>query len=240
MKVLAINGSPHGKDGNTDIILQNLLLGMEQAGSEVETIYLNKLNIKPCLGCFSCWFKTPGKCVLQDDMQEILSKLNDFDLIIYATPLYIYSTTGIMKNFLDRSISLQLPFLIENKKDPGFTRHPNRFENNKIQKMFLVSSAGFPEMKYFSALVQTFKYKAQTHDMEYLGEILMPGAGAFKIPAMQDNIDRYKKDLQTAGKQLSEQGKIDDDLLTRVHRPLMKASEYRDCVNNHFRKKLGE
>ena len=60
MKVLAINGSPHMDDGNTAMILNPFLEGMKEAGADVDLFYTKKLNIGPCNGDMSCWFKNPG------------------------------------------------------------------------------------------------------------------------------------------------------------------------------------
>ncbi len=67
-KILVINGSPRRKNGLTYFYLQYLIKGIEQTGVEVEVIdiYDKKFNIEPCRGCFTCWTKTKGKCVIED------------------------------------------------------------------------------------------------------------------------------------------------------------------------------
>ena len=57
---------------------------------EIETFHLYKLNIKPCMGCFSCWTKTLGKCVINDDMQTLYPKIAAADIIIESFPLYFF------------------------------------------------------------------------------------------------------------------------------------------------------
>ena len=94
MKVLAFNGSPRGKRSNTDRILQPFLEGTKDAEVETETIYLKNLEIKPCLGCFACCTKTPGVCVQKDDMASLLEKIRHADVIVYATPLYVFTVSG--------------------------------------------------------------------------------------------------------------------------------------------------
>lgn len=98
MKVLAINGSMKAKNGCTDKILQPFLAGMQKAGAEIETIYLAEKSIKHCTGCMTCWFKTIGRCVIEDDMVEISNKMLKADLVVYGTPTYLRSTTGLMKD----------------------------------------------------------------------------------------------------------------------------------------------
>ena len=102
MKILAINGSPRGKKSNTDRILQPFLAGAREAGAETETVYLKEHKINYCLGCFNCWTVTPGVCVQKDDMAALLEKIRGVDMLIYASPLYIFNVTAQMKTFLDR------------------------------------------------------------------------------------------------------------------------------------------
>lgn len=54
MKVLAFNSSPNMGKGATASILDPFLEGMKEAGAEVEVVYVSKLNIKPCVGCYAC------------------------------------------------------------------------------------------------------------------------------------------------------------------------------------------
>ena len=91
MKILAVNGSPRGPRGNTDCVLQPFLEGAREAGAETETVYLKDKQINTCLGCFTCWTKTPGVCVHKDDMPELLDKLREADIVVHATPLYVFT-----------------------------------------------------------------------------------------------------------------------------------------------------
>ena len=89
MKVLVLNGSPKGEKSNTLNITKAFLDGFS-ADTEVEYITVKKETIKPCMGCFSCWSRTPGKCVIKDDMQKIYEKINSADIIIESFPLYFF------------------------------------------------------------------------------------------------------------------------------------------------------
>ena len=73
MKVLAINSSPRG-DGQskTELMLNHLVKGMREAGAEVEVVELRKRKVNNCIGCFTCWTKTPGVCIHKDDMTKEL------------------------------------------------------------------------------------------------------------------------------------------------------------------------
>jgi len=238
MNILAINGSPHGSLGNTDLVLQPLLKGMESAGATIETIYLDKLNIKHCIGCFNCWFKTPGKCIHNDDMPPLLEKLANADLIIYTTPLYVFSMSGLMKDFLDRLIPNVLPFF--ETTSTGLTTHPARHPRTTRQKILLVSSCGFSEEKHFAPLIQTFKHFAQEGNAEYLGEILKPAAWLLKQESMREKTAAYYNDLCTAGKQLIVQGKIDAELLGKLRQSWVSDSELRAIANKRFHSLLDD
>jgi multimeric flavodoxin WrbA len=108
MKVLAINGSPHMDEGNTAMILSPFLEGMKEAGAIVELFYVRKLKIGPCNGDMSCWFKNPGKCGQDDDMQMLLPKFKDADVIVWASPVYYAGITGPLKNLMDRQLPLHV------------------------------------------------------------------------------------------------------------------------------------
>ena len=99
MQVLGIVGSPR-LGGNTDVLVDEVLTGAREAGASVEKVILNKLDIKPCQGCNSC-YKT-GHCMHEDDMPGLLDKLVQSELWILGTPIYWWGPTAQFKTFLDR------------------------------------------------------------------------------------------------------------------------------------------
>ena len=134
MKIVAFNGSPRGKQSNTDRILQPFLDGARKAGAQTETIYLRELEINPCLGCYTCWTKTPGVCVHKDDMPPLLVKMRQADIVVYATPLYIFTVTGIMKDFMDRHIPNVQPHIVQRGEH---YLHPPRYPDPKDRRLVL-------------------------------------------------------------------------------------------------------
>jgi len=97
--VLGIVGSPR-QGGNTEILVDETLAGAEEAGAKVEKVILNKLNIKPCQACNSC-YKT-GHCVQDDDMIPLLEKMEESNIWVLGTPIYWWGPTAQFKAFLDR------------------------------------------------------------------------------------------------------------------------------------------
>ena len=93
MKILVINGSPRGERSNTLRLTRAFTRGLCAAapGSEVEELDLRCMNLHECSGCFTCWTKTPGRCVHPDDMNGALLKYVEADALIFSFPLYYFS-----------------------------------------------------------------------------------------------------------------------------------------------------
>lgn len=101
-KVLIISSSPR-KGGNSDTLCDEFMHGAEDAGHEVEKVFLKDKKINYCTGCGAC-AKT-HKCAQKDDMAELLVKLGEADVIVLASPIYFYTVCGQMKVFIDRCCS---------------------------------------------------------------------------------------------------------------------------------------
>ncbi len=137
MKVLVINGSPKGVRSNTYRLTKAFAEGMGEA--EFREAFVSKLEIKPCLGCFSCWNKTPGACVLRDDMTAVLADMLWADVILWSFPLYYFSVPGGLKNLVDRQLPMVLPFM---QADTEFGGHPTRYDMSG-KRHVVISTCGF-------------------------------------------------------------------------------------------------
>ncbi|KJJ84052.1 Multimeric flavodoxin WrbA [Candidatus Omnitrophus magneticus] len=102
MKILAILAGPR-KNQVTDNLTNNVLKGFKEQGIESEKIYLYDSNIKPCTGCMSCY--ETQKCVIKDDMELILNKMRESEIIVFASPVYFSNVTSDAKKFFDRGVS---------------------------------------------------------------------------------------------------------------------------------------
>lgn len=98
-KVLIISTSLRG-GSNSDILARECEKGAKEAGHDVELISLKGKDIKYCIGCLSC--QNTGSCILTDDVADIMSKVKEAEVIVYATPIYYYEMCGQMKTLLDR------------------------------------------------------------------------------------------------------------------------------------------
>jgi multimeric flavodoxin WrbA len=235
MKVLAINGSPHGEKGNTALILTQFLDGMKLAGAEVELLYTKKMKINPCLGEYNCWFKTPGVCSQKDDMQELVPTLMAADILVLATPLYVDGMTGPMKNLLDRAIPIGDP-VIEIRD--GHCRHIGR-KIVKEGKLVLVSNCGFWELDNFDPLVAHVKAVSSNLGREFAGALLRPHGPALK--AMMDRgmpVHDVLDAAREAGRQLVADGRMKPNTLKIVSRELLPMEMYVNIANQYAQDRL--
>ena len=134
--ILLINGSPKGKKSNTYQLATAFIEGLKQEQKEltVEEIFVNQLEMNPCLGCFSCWNKTPGECIIKDDMQEVIEKLLWADITIWSFPLYYFSVPSKLKNLIDRQLPMVLPFMEKNAKSGS---HPTRYDMSSKRNILI-------------------------------------------------------------------------------------------------------
>jgi len=114
-KILGINGASRSY-GLTYTLLRTALKGAEEEGAEIEIINLIEYDIKPCMGCLcdqqdACRYP----CLIEDDMRKLYDKVLEADGIIFSTPIYWFSPSGIMKNFIDRLTALENMIVIEGR-----------------------------------------------------------------------------------------------------------------------------
>lgn len=103
MKILVIIGSPKGK-GNTYNAVKKIEEQITKLDTAVEFEYLllKTTNLQTCKGCFQCLKKGEEYCPIKDDQKQIEDKMMNSDGVIFATPVYVYNVSWIMKNFIDR------------------------------------------------------------------------------------------------------------------------------------------
>lgn len=107
MKALFINGSPR-KQWNTAQLLQKAMEGAKDAGAEVELVnlYDRNLNYKGCMSCFACKVKggKKGVCSFKDDLQPIMEKAVEADVLVCGSPVYCSYPTANLRAFMERLI----------------------------------------------------------------------------------------------------------------------------------------
>ena len=100
MRILVINGSPR-EQGNTRKLAEAFARGAEEVGNEILFVNAAKKHIAGCQGCQYCR-SHEGKCVQRDDMQPILKALDTVDMVVFASPIYWFDITSLLKAVIDR------------------------------------------------------------------------------------------------------------------------------------------
>lgn len=98
-RVLAVVGSPR-KGGNTDILVDEILKGAEEAGAEVEKVMICDIEIAPCKACAAC--RKAGVCIQKDDWPNLLEKMEASGVWVLGTPVYWWGPSAQLKAFVDR------------------------------------------------------------------------------------------------------------------------------------------
>ncbi len=99
VKVVAFNGSPR-KGGNSQLLLEEAVRGVKEAGADATVFHLNTLNLKACQHCGQC--DNTGMCVIRDDMQAIHESIRDADRIVLASPIFFFTVSAQAKLMIDR------------------------------------------------------------------------------------------------------------------------------------------
>lgn len=99
-KNVLIISSTLRKNGNSEVLAREFAKGAEESGNNVEFISLQDKEIKFCKGCLAC--QKLGTCVIKDDSNEIVEKMEKADVIAFASPIYYYEMSGQLKTLLDR------------------------------------------------------------------------------------------------------------------------------------------
>ena len=227
MKVLALNSSPRGAgQSKTNLMLTSLVEGMQDAGAEVEVIELRRKTIKNCIGCYTCWTKTPGKCIHKDDMtDELFPKWLASDMVVYATPLYNYSMNAALKAFVERTLPSMEPFFeFQNNR----MYHPLRF---KAPAVVLLSVAGMPDEGHFKALSILMNYSTATPGRRLIAEIYRPAAEMLTNPALKDKRREVLDATFQAGRELARSHQISPATMARITQPLLDSQSFAHFAN---------
>lgn len=166
VRVLGLFGSPR-RGGNTDLLLEEMLKGAEEAGAQIERIRISGLEFSPCIECHGC--DETGECVLDDDMEMVYPKLLEPDCIILASPIFFYGVTAWTKALIDRVQSLwvrkyrlKLP-----PEDP-----------KRRRRGFFISVGATKGTRLFDGAMLTVKYFFDALGLDSAGELFFTGVEA--------------------------------------------------------------
>ena len=143
--------SPKCERSGTLVPTKAFVHGLEENGSfETEYIFIDKMNIKPCRGCLSCWGRPDGSCFIKDDdIPAIREKITNADIVIWSFPLFLFGIPGQMKVLLERIVGMCHPYMGQKlKKDASSSNiglHGLKFQKEG-QKIILLSSCAWSDI----------------------------------------------------------------------------------------------
>ncbi len=224
MKVIAFNSSPRAEGvSKTGIMLDALVEGMRQAGAEVETIALRKKKINNCIGCYTCWTRTPGVCVHKDDMTgELFPKWLEADIAVYATPLYFYTMNACLKALIERTLPFVQPFIA---RVGGRLSHPLR---HNPPKAVVLSVAGFTDPSIFDQLSGYVNFVFRNG---LVAEIYRPGAEMLPWPEYARTKESILEAVALAGREIVQSGKVSPETMERITRPVGDLDSFTAMAN---------
>jgi multimeric flavodoxin WrbA len=146
MNIVCLLGSPRAKS-NSSTAAKHFTDTAEKLGASVKTYTLNDLKYRGCQGCMACKTKL-DKCVLKDDLEEVLDSVQQADILVMASPVYYGDISSQLKGFIDRTFSYLKPDFM-NIPDPV------RFAPGK--KLVFALAQGQPE-KAFSDIFPRYDF----------------------------------------------------------------------------------
>lgn len=190
MKIFAIQGSPR-PEGHTQALLDIVMSAAEQAGASVETAILAEYHdLSGCIECFACQ-QTPDApgCVVEDEMQQVLRKVTEADVVVLATPVFCWSPSWYLKMAMDRF------YCLWKFKDAGNV-------NCLIagRKMAAVITAGGPESDGADLVQESIKRLAHFGQLEWLGSLVAANVQKHDDILKDDELVQQAKDF---GKRLA-------------------------------------
>ena len=178
-KVLGVMGSPR-RNGNTHVLVEQVLAGAMARGASSQTLWLGDLTIRECDGCHVCWAGKP--CPKQDDMNDIYPLIAEGSAIVFGTPVHWYCPTALMKGFLDRFVYFNCP---ENRK----------LVRGKAAALVVPFEEQDPQTA--SLLVAMFERSLAYLEMGLAGTLLVPGV-------TQPGEVRQQQDVMARARRLGE------------------------------------
>lgn len=217
MKFTAFNGSPSAENSATNRIISAFLKGAKQAGAQTEVYHLMHYDIKQCRGCFSCWFQTPGKCAIGDQMEELLKAYISADVVLFGSPVFSWNMTGLLKNFADRLVPLKSPMITQNDGDFDMKNASKR-----EQKCIAVSNCGFPGDNNFEIIKAAFSCCNPVLEIyRNCGKLLTS-----KQEIAKNIIKPYLAAVERAGAEMAATGDVCSETKQKLQKPLMSVEEY--------------
>ncbi len=226
MKILVLNGSPKARS-DTFRMTEAFLKGLNPNGEhEVNIIRVREKQIAPCRGCFGCWQRTDGHCVIEDDQNGILDLYRAADVIIWSFPLYCYGMPSPLKAVLDRTIPLVRMKMV--RQPDGTVRHVPLADLSLIRTL-VICGCGFPHWEgNFDGLKQMCRVCFGDPDM-----VCVPETPLMNIPEAAAVAEPLLKRFEEAGEEFAARRTLSPETVAALETPMIPAEEYIRNVNGN-------
>jgi len=116
MKITILNGNPNAENVKFDNYLKELSDLLESSKHKVTILQLRDIDVRYCIGCWGCWLKTPGECIVADGSSDICREYINSDLVLFASPVIMGFTSALLKKAHEKILPLLLPYfeLVQN------------------------------------------------------------------------------------------------------------------------------
>ena len=224
MKILVLNGSPKEKS-DTFRMTEAFLKGLNRNGEhEVNVIRVIDKDIAPCRGCFGCWERMDGHCVIEDDQNAILDIYREADIIIWSFPLYCYGMPSHLKAFLDRTIPLVKMKMVQ--EADGTVRHVALADFSKIHTL-IICGCGFPDWDgNFDGLKIMCRNGFGNLDM-----VCVPETPMLNVPAAAPLADPKLARFEAAGEEYAAALTLSPETVAELESPMIPKEMYIRIVN---------
>ena len=224
MNILVLNGSPKAKS-DTMHLTRNFLEGIQAAtDAQVTIVDVIKKDIRPCTGCFGCWARGDGKCVLEDDQNAILEAYVKADLIIWSFPLYCYGMPSHLKAVLDRTIPLVKMNMVEVN---GRVQHVGLVDFSKKHTV-VICGAGFPNWK---GNFEGMRLQCE-NSFGNLTVICVPETPLLNIPMAEPVAQPLLEKFRLAGQEYAAGYALCPETIEALETPMISNEEYLRGINS--------
>ena len=141
MKAMVFNSAGKG-NGILEPVQEIIGEELVKAGWDIDVLDLCKTDIAACLGCFRCWFKTPGVCVINDAGRDVTKAFVQSDMTVFLTPVTFGGYSSELKKAVDRLIPAISPYFM---KINGETHHRPRYE--RYPKLAVIGELRHPDLE---------------------------------------------------------------------------------------------
>lgn len=215
MKLIAINSSLRGDGGHTRVLIDHLFKGATAAGADCEAVTLARCKVNRCLACGKCHTSEHYlECLYseKDDVAAIFAKIASADLVIYASPVYVFGVSSLLKTFLERFYSTSDVNQLRVTRNGLFFHQVDERICTKPFVSIVVCDNIDPETPKNAC--EYFRTFARFMDAPQVGELVRNGGQLFRHGQDLQAAERFPKILavyaayEQAGRELALNGRI--------------------------------